>query len=215
MNLIDKYIEGLKNAYTTIGAEKEWESFASVWEGLSEEDEAKIRELYPEVPESLIALLKKVDGTYYRNYGNKQYCVYFLCTDVGNGEYPYYLFSSNNIVGESKYDYNKIFDYLFEDSKLPIGQRECECDERIKTDGTPLIWLCFSDCMNNGGTSKIYIDFTPSEKGTVGQVIRFLHDPDSLKVVADSFDEFILMIMDKGYPFINDETADTILDLMS
>lgn len=41
--------------------------------------------------------------------------------------------------------------------------------------------------MNNGGTSKLFIDLTPSETGKKGQIVRYLHDPDELKVIADSF----------------------------
>jgi len=36
------------------------------------------------------------------------------------------------------------------------------------------IWLCFSDCMNNRGTSSLFIDFDPTPEGTVGQIVRFL-----------------------------------------
>ncbi|HEV9036131.1 MAG TPA: hypothetical protein VGQ51_05905 [Puia sp.] len=50
------------------------------------------------------------------------------------------------------------------------------------------IWLCFSDCMNNRGTSSLFIDFDPTPEGTVGQIVRFLHDPDSFRVIADSFE---------------------------
>lgn len=59
--------------------------------------------------------------------------------------------------------------------------------------------------MNNGGTSSLFIDFTPSEKGVRGQVIRFLHDPDELKVIADSFDEFLEMLIADKFKFIQAE----------
>ncbi len=56
--------------------------------------------------------------------------------------------------------------------------------------------------MNNGGTSSLFIDFTPSEKGTKGQVIRYLHDPDELEVISDSFDGFLEMLIDNQFKFI-------------
>lgn len=68
-----------------------------------------------------------------------------------------------------------------------------------------LKWLNFSDCMNNGGTSSLYIDFTPSEQGKKGQVIRYLHDPDELQVIADSFDEFLEMLVNNGIQFIHED----------
>ena len=76
-------------------------------------------------------------------------------------------------------------------------------DDRILNDPANLKWLCFSDCMNNGGTSSLYIDFTPSDKGKFGQIIRFLHDPDELKVIADNFEEFLDMLVENGLKFIS------------
>lgn len=62
--------------------------------------------------------------------------------------------------------------------------------------------------MNNGGTSQLFIDFSPSSTGKKGQIIRFLHDPDELKVIADSFDDFLKKLMDDGYSFINENTIE-------
>ena len=49
---------------------------------------------------------------------------------------------------------------------------------------------------------RVFVDFTPSDKGTFGQIIRFLHDPDELKVIADSFEEFLDMLVENGMKFI-------------
>ena len=69
-------------------------------------------------------------------------------------------------------------------------------------------WLHFADCMNNGGTSQLFLDFSPSETGTIGQVVRFLHDPDELAVIADSFDDYLQTLMDGEYDFINEDTVE-------
>lgn len=55
-------------------------------------------------------------------------------------------------------------------------------------------WLPFADF--GGGTLRLLIDFTPSSKGTVGQVIAFTHDPDEMTWVAGSFDEFLRQSID-------------------
>ena len=62
--------------------------------------------------------------------------------------------------------------------------------------------LCFSHCMNNGGSSRLYVDFTPAASGKVGQVVRFLHDPDNYQVIADSFDAYLQMLIDDDYGFL-------------
>lgn len=62
--------------------------------------------------------------------------------------------------------------------------------------------------MNNGGTSQLFIDFSPSGKGIKGQVVRFLHDPDEFKVIADSFEEYLNILEKKGFDFINEDTME-------
>jgi len=58
--------------------------------------------------------------------------------------------------------------------------------------------------MNNGGTSQLFIDFSPSATGKVGQVVRFLHDPDEMVVIANSFDDYLKMLMKNGYCFVDE-----------
>lgn len=60
----------------------------------------------------------------------------------------------------------------------------------------------FSDCMNNRGTSQLFIDFSPSEKGVKGQIVRFLHDPDEIAVIANSFDEYLEELIEHDLDFI-------------
>ena len=81
-------------------------------------------------------------------------------------------------------------------------------DDKITNETETIKWLHFSDCMNNGGTSQLFIDFSPSAKGKKGQVVRFLHDPDEFKVIADSFDDYLKKLMDNGYDFINEDILD-------
>ena len=78
-------------------------------------------------------------------------------------------------------------------------------DDKIIDDASQLKWLHFSDCMNNGGTSQLFIDFSPSESGTSGQIVMYVHDPDSMDVIADSFDKYLEKLIDREFDFINDD----------
>lgn len=62
--------------------------------------------------------------------------------------------------------------------------------------------------MSNSGASQLFLNFTPSESGKPGQVVRFLHDPDELAVIVDSFDDYLSMLMENDYDFINADTVD-------
>lgn len=89
---------------------------------------------------------------------------------------------------------------------LEYQDDEDDVDPKINPEGLlPGTYIHFSDCMNNGGTSRLYIDFNPSDKGVCGQIIRFVHDPDQYKVIANSFDEYLQQLLDGDFIFLDKE----------
>lgn len=198
MNIVEKYLEELKKAYYKNGGKEYWDKFEKIKAGATEENIKKIKEEFPETPDSLIELLKIVDGTYHREYQGEKITFYFLGSDVMG--YPYYLLSSNQIFENKKDGY-----YLF-GGYIDGEYEDIEVDEKITDDSEKIKWLHFSDCMNNGGTSKLFIDFSPSEKGKKGQIVRYLHDPDEIEVIADSFDEYLEKLMEHDLDFISKDT---------
>jgi len=198
MKTVEKYLKGLKNAYFEIGEEEGWEHFESIKHGAKKEDIIELKKEYPLIPDSLVKLLEYVDGTYFREYEGETIVFYFLGSDVE--EYPYYLLSCEQIL-KNKDIAEKYSDYI----ERAYEEDGVEIDKRITSVSDGVKWLHFSDCMNNGGTSRLFIDFTPSESGKVGQVLRFLHDPDEIMVIADSFDDYLKMLMEDEYAFINED----------
>ena len=200
IELARAYFDGLKEAYCREGGQEIWDHFASVAQGASQEDIDWLLSFYPDAPESLLELLRLVDGTYYREYPAGQILFYFLGSDYEG--YPYYLLSAREMV-DSKDQFRQWGDYLinreYDDDPVDAGI----CDDMDK-----LNFLHFSDCCNNGGTSQLFIDFSPSDSGKKGQVVRYLHDPDELVIVADSFDEYLQMLIDQDYLFINEDSMD-------
>jgi len=198
MGIAKKYVDGLKKAYYKTGGEKKWNDFEKIVHGASKEDIENLRKIYPDIPDSLLDLLETVDGTYWRKYGDEEVAFFFLGSDMAG--YPYYLLSARQIADE-KDEFQIWGDYLITreyGDDIPVDRGVCD-------DMGKVCFLHFSDCMNNGGTSQLFIDFSPSAMGKKGQVLRYLHDPDELVVVADSFDAYLQMLMDDGYDFINED----------
>ena len=195
------YIQKLKEAYEKRGFINKWNHLFNIAHGISEEDKRLLMGEYPEFPKSLMEILETIDGTYWRQYGDEKVTFYFFGSDVEDGRYPYYLFSEEDIMENKDMasDFADLFYLYHEEYDEDYGPF---IDDRIQTDINKLKWQAFSDCMNNGGTSSLFIDFTPSEKGTKGQVIRYLHDPDELEVISDSFDGFLEMLIDNQFKFI-------------
>lgn len=129
------------------------------------------------------------------NANDKGGCI--LGSDVGDGTYPYYLLSTQQMLESSKEEVD--ISYLSE-------YEEEDVDPKINPEGLlPSTYLHFSDCMNNGGTSSLFIDFNPTDQGVSGQIIRFLHDPDEFKVIANSVDEYLQGLIDNGIRYVYDE----------
>lgn len=194
MSLVDTYLAGLRQVLPAENLDQ-----LKLAHGASATDLQQLTERYPLCPASLLQLLGQIDGTHFRDYPDGTVMVLMLGSDVF--EYPYYLRSVEQIFEDAHADTESIAQiyegYLDEepdligpgiDSTLPMNKR-----------------LCFSHCMNNGGTSRLYIDYNPAPGGTVGQVMRFLHDPDSYKVIAQSFDHYLQQLIDDNYSFIYED----------
>lgn len=195
MDTVQNYITGLKKAYADSGAGEKWAHFERIAHGADRADIEKLRTAYPETPDCLIELLNYVDGTYHREYAGERTALYFLGSDVEG--YPYYLLSAEQMT--EKEDMEWLFDFV----NRKFGDA-VSIDERITDNARGLCWLHFSDCMNNGGSSQLFIDFSPSSKGKKGQIVRYLHDPDELWVIADSFEEYLQKLMRWGYDFLSE-----------
>ena len=133
------YLKGLKKAYVETGGEEVWKNIESVAEGASENDIQALKKAYPEVPDSLIGLLLQIDGTYHRKYGDNQVLVYFLGSDVEDGEYPYYLLSAKQIV-ENR---DKIKEWYGDFVNREYDTEDVEIDEKIISDAEQMNWLHF------------------------------------------------------------------------
>lgn len=189
-DICDVFIKGLEAKYLDSNDKLNayYKSFSERKKGISNEKLEDLLKEFPNIPVSLLELLKYSDGI----------DIYCFQSDVDDGKYPYYLINSFEMLAEKDIAKNYYADYIsryFDD---------VEVDNRITNNIDNVKWLLFSNCMNNGGTSQLFIDFTPSKKGKVGQIIRYLHDPDSIVVIADNFDDFLKQIIDTDYKFIDD-----------
>jgi len=50
-------------------------------------------------------------------------------------------------------------------------------------------WVPFASF--GGGSLRLMVDYTPGKKGTAGQIIGFVHDPDAMHWVASSFEDLL------------------------
>ena len=79
--VVSEYLAILRKNFN----EDDRESFAHVT-GATDNDLARVLAVYPDTPEEFQQLLKQVDGTWGRDYGNHEVLVYMFASDLGAEE---------------------------------------------------------------------------------------------------------------------------------
>lgn len=95
---IQNYLNKLKQAYINADALAYWQDFENRIHGASDEDIAQLKEKYPLIPQSLVDLLKFVDGTYWREYNGKQLTFFMFGSIADDFAYPCYLHSCEQML---------------------------------------------------------------------------------------------------------------------
>lgn len=191
MSIVAEYLEGL--SYVLPPDDRDDLALTT---GATPDQLEQLLDAYPLCPSSLLQLLGKINGTHWQTCGDREIAVLILGSDLF--QYPYYLRSVEQIL-EDRQQYNESIRAVYGqylDQKSEILGKYLDPDINMGER------LCFSHCMNNGGTSKLYIDFSPAPGGMVGQVVRFVHDPDEYRVIASSFDEYLRHQMSIDFEFV-------------
>lgn len=123
---------------------------------------------------------------FYRYKNGSGYHFHILYPDF-EGEHiePFYLLSIDEIIEEKDNYYNDdelMSDYYDEDEIS-------ELDERIKPYLRNKNWIPFAALA--GGSLYLLLDYDPTAKGSKGQIISYIHDPDFIYYVADNFEELL------------------------
>ncbi|MGX7087809.1 hypothetical protein ACWOB5_07055 [Gemelliphila palaticanis] len=168
---------------------KLWDSVKDIYQGASEEDIHTLLKEYPSIPESLIELLKIIDGTLDTRHENR--LINFPMFTTEEAGIPLNLLSAKQIISNKEL------------SKKPIINRitnlGVEIDEFISNDIENINVLPLAYCESKYGICELYIDFNPSSKGNYGQLIVYVENLNSYLTISKSFDEFLLDILNNDF----------------
>ena len=106
-------------------------------------------------------------------YNNKNTCIPFTVMSLDAMKNIKQYFCERDDLMENYYDKNEI-------EKL---------DERIKPYIYHKKWFPFAQLV--GGDVYLMLDFDPREKGNRGQIIQYVHDPDFIYYVTETFTELL------------------------
>lgn len=126
----------------------------------------------------------------YKN-GSKFFDIFFI--DIGACEFHFTLLSLEEITAKKEYFQNK--NALLSDFPEYFSEQDIAnmADERIKPYLFNEKWIPFAQA---SGSIYLMLDFTPANKGEVGQIICYIHDPDKIVYVANSITEVIDSTLD-------------------
>jgi hypothetical protein len=197
MDIVNHYLAGLRQVLPPTPLAR-----LAVAGGASAAQLQTLLQAFPACPASLLALLSQLNGTHWDDdEDGVGTAVLVLGADPGMGSYPYFLRSVEQILEDRQ---------LYPDSIVEIYGELADDDSVVLDSGIDAQArgkerLCFAHCINNGGTSMLYLDFAPGSGGVAGQVIRFVHDPDEYRVIAASFDDYLQLQINQEYAFVDPE----------
>ncbi len=189
--LVDNYFQGLKEVYK----EKKGDDIKFITHATEDEIDL-IKKNYPGVPNEFVDFLKRTDG----KISEENYAYRPTMFSIHEGNLTYHMCSINKMLEHAQYKDQtlaELYPWFLEkdvddcesatpemDLYIPIGDR-----------------LLFASC----DYSELYIDLKPSPLGKVGQIIRYLHDPDSYSFVCNSFSELLKESIDTNFEYFFDE----------
>ena len=200
MTIAGNYLDCLQKAYKRSGHSEQWRHFEQIRQGASAEDLNDLQARFPDVPPSLLNL--EITESAYMESPDQLVGAVMELRRAGftDYHYPYYLLSARQMA-----ESHKVSAYYADYINRVFDPEDVLIDAQIIDRADELDWLHFSDCMNNGGTSQLFIDFSPSKQGTKGQIVCTLHDPDEIYVLADSFEDYLQMLIDQHCAFVDEE----------
>lgn len=196
MDIVDHYLAGLRRALSATPLAR-----LDAASGASAAQLQTLLQAFPECPASLLSLLGQINGSHWDDDDDGSTAVLMLGADPAMGSYPYFLRSVEQILEDRQLYPDSIVE-MYGD---PPGDDGFVLDSRIDVHASGTGRLCFAHCMNNGGTSMLYLDFVPAAGGVSGQLMRTLHDPDEYRVIAAGFDDYLQLQINQEYAFVEPE----------
>lgn len=187
--LIDEYLNGLLKAYKDADVHQ-----FKLIPPASENQINHLKSIYPKVPNELLELLKRIDGTD-GVYNQERVRVPFF----EDGEFPFTFCSTETMLEHANSDcsWAELYD---------LSQEDIEYEEIFSCEINPLAscndWLHLGK--NMVCYSNLYIDFNPSKFGKEGQIIFYLNDPDSYFSIADSFTDLLKMNINSNFEVLKE-----------
>lgn len=182
-----RYFSLLRKKYKEENS-KLWDSGKDLYQGASEEDIHALLKVYPNIPKSVIDLLKIIDGTWDTRH-EKGLINLPMFTTVEAGV-PLHLLSAKQMITNKEIAKKQI--------KYCVNTG-ASFDKFINNDieNINMLPLAFSEF--DYGSCELYIDFHPSDEGDVGQLIVYSEKFNSYCTTAKSFDEFLLDILNNDF----------------
>jgi cell wall assembly regulator SMI1 len=201
--LVDSYIQGLLSSYN-----QEKSDCFKLIKPASDDKIELLQSLYPNIPSELISLLKKVNGSEYPHKEYRRSLDFFQLHPGCDDETRYEFCTIDEMLSyQAEGDYSWLSLCWNETSNWDIEDVREMFDETVNADALIRDRILFARC----DYSELYIDFNPSEDGIVGQIVAYIHDPDSYFQLAESLSEYLERHLDCNFDCFNFEETEEVV----
>ena len=183
LTIHERYMSDISRVYRGLVPDL-WTVIQSEWKGVSSKEWMDLLRRYPNTPEGLSFLLNVVNGTYQKEYTSLKVTFPMCMYD----DKQFYLLSARQMLEFDLHGREVMnMDILGPDVKP--SQVRAASKQRD---------LCLFAATGEGEqASRLYIDYNPTKSGHVGQVLYFNGEDHTVTVLAPSFGEALLVLMNQ------------------
>jgi cell wall assembly regulator SMI1 len=171
-------LEKLLNEKVSFNRMKEYENYKNIKGSTIEELNEFEKKYRIKLPEDFKEFYK------YKNVSGYHFHILYPNCE-GERIEPFYLFSISEMIEEKDnyFNSNELMSEYYYDDEIS------ELDKQIKPYLRNKNWIPFATLA--GGSLYLLLDYDPAEKGTTGQIISYIHDPDFVYYITQDFTELL------------------------
>lgn len=197
LTIHERYMTDISRVYRGLVPDV-WNVIQGEWKGISSQEWMNLLRRYPHTPEGLSFMLNVVNGTYQKEYTSLKVTFPMFMYD----DKQFYLLSARQMLEFDLHGRDVMnMDILGPDTK-PSQVRALSKQRDV---------CLFAATGEGEQASRLYIDYNPTKSGTVGQVIYFDGDTNTLTLLGSSFSEALLVLMREQSDRVGDYLIESII----
>lgn len=175
-----------------------WRKMQKEWKGVKGSSLQELQAAFPQTPQGLLDMLSMVNGTWHKGFSPLQLKVPIFMVE----EQELYLLSAEEMIAHGHEELAMV------KPALGIYVRPKGVRAHVSQ------WNACLIAKSEDGASRLYIDYHPTKEGVVGQVLFYDGQFQTIKVIATSFANCLLTLLEQNRDACSLRTIQALTELV-